>query len=327
MRYRTLGKTNFKVSEVSLGTWQLGGRWGEKFNPDTAEVILKKAIDGGINFIDTADVYNDGQSERAIGKFLKKVGQRIYVATKAGRRLIPHTTEGYNKKNLTKFVDDSLKNMDLEAIDLIQLHCPTTEVYYKSEVFGILDELADKGKILNYGVSVEKVEEALKAIQYPNVATVQIIYNMFRYKPAEIFFSQAKKKNVGIIVRVPLASGLLAGKFKKDTVFSKDDHRFFNREGKVFDKGETFSGVPYEVGLEAVEELKRIFPEGELAKYALRWILMNDNVSCIIPGASKVSQVDTNVEASDLPPLTSNQMEGVKRIYEKYIKKHVHNLW
>nr|MBC8389437.1 aldo/keto reductase [Actinomycetota bacterium] len=239
----------------------------------------------------------------------------------------PHTTEGYNRENITRFIDDSLKNMDLETIDLIQLHCPTTGVYWNPEVFGILDELVDKGKILNYGVGVEKVEEALKAIEYPNMATVQIIYNMFRYKPAEKFFDVAKSRNVGIIARVPLASGMLTGKFKKDTVFSKGDHRFYNREGQAFDKGETFSGVPYEEGLQAVEELKKIFTEGKLAEYALRWILMNDNVSCIIPGASRASQVEDNIKASDLSPLTDDQMEGVKEIYQKYVKRYVYELW
>ena len=327
MKYRTLGKTGFKVSEISLGTWQLGGRWGEKFDFDTAGEILEKAVEGGINFFDTADVYNEGMSEKAIGKFLKKAKERIYVATKAGRRLNPHNKEGYNKENITAFIDDSLKNLDVEAIDLLQLHCPPTEAYDDPEVFSILDELASKGKILNYGVSVEKVEEALKAIEYPNMATVQMIYNMFRHKPAERFFAQAKAKNVGIIVRVPLASGMLAGKFKKDTVFSEGDHRFFNREGQVFDKGETFSGVPYEVGLAAVEELKKIFPEGNLAEYALRWILMNDNISCVIPGASRLSQVEDNIKASELPPLTDEQMDFVNEVYQKYIKKYVHDLW
>ncbi len=327
MKYRILGKTGFKVSEISLGTWQLGGRWGEKFNFDSAREILREAVDKGVNFFDTADVYNEGQSEEAIGKFLKTVRERIYVATKAGRRLVPHTTEGYNKENIIKFIDDSLKNMDLEAIDLLQLHCPTTEVYYREEVFGILDELVEKGKILNYGVSVEKVEEALQAIKYPNLATVQIIYNMFRHKPAEKFFPLAKSKNVGIIARVPLASGMLTGKFDRDTVFSKGDHRYYNREGRAFDKGETFSGVPYEVGLETVEELKKIFPQEKLAEYALRWILMNDNVSCIIPGASRVSQVEDNIKASDLPSLTDDQMKAVDEIYQSYIKKYVYDLW
>jgi len=327
MKYRILGKTGFKVSEISLGTWQLGGRWGEKFNFDSAREILREAVDKGVNFFDTADVYNEGQSEEAIGKFLKTVRERIYVATKAGRRLVPHTTEGYNKENIIKFIDDSLKNMDLEAIDLLQLHCPTTEVYYREEVFGILDELVEKGKILNYGVSVEKVEEALQAIKYPNLATVQIIYNMFRHKPAEKFFPLAKSKNVGIIARVPLASGMLTGKFDRDTVFSKGDHRYYNREGRAFDKGETFSGVPYEVGLETVEELKKIFPQEKLAEYALRWILINDNVSCIIPGASRVSQVEDNIKASDLPSLTDDQMKAVDEIYQSYIKKYVYDLW
>src|SRR4030066_1327901 len=327
MKYRTLGKTGFKVSEISLGTWQLGGRWGEKFDFDTAGGILEKAVEGGINFFDTADVYNEGMSEKAIGKFLKKAKERIYVATKAGRRLNPHNKEGYNRKNITAFIDDSLKNLDVETIDLLQLHCPPPESYDDPEVFGILDELADKGKILNYGVSVEKVEEALKAIEYPNMATVQIIYNMFRYKPAEKFFDLAKSQNVGIIARVPLASGMLTGKFDMDTEFSKRDHRYYNREGQAFDKGETFSGVPYEIGLEAVEKLKKNFRQERLAEYALRWILMNDNVSCIIPGASRVSQVEDNIKASDLPPLTGDQMKAVDEIYQRYVKKYVHDLW
>ena len=327
MKYRILGKTGFKISEVSLGTWQLGGRWGEKYDEKTAQSILNKAVETGINFLDTADVYNDGQSEISIGKFIKKINKRIYVATKSGRKLNPHNDEGYNKKNITAFIDDSLKRMDVEAIDLLQLHCPPTETYSRTEVFGILDDLKNKGKILNYGVSVEKVEEALKAIEYPGVASVQIIYNMFRFKPAELFFKEAAKKNVGVIVRVPLASGLLSGKYSKDTVFSKYDHRNFNREGKAFDKGETFSGIPYEVGLQAVEELKKIFPSDDLPGYALRWILMDDNVSCVIPGASNISQVVTNSAASDLPALTQEQMNKVKEIYEKRIRKYAENLW
>ncbi len=257
LKYRILGKTGFKVSEVSLGTWQLGGKWGEKFNWNTAEAILNGAIESGVNFIDTADVYNDGLSEEAIGKFLKKINKKIYVATKSGRKLIPHNTRGYNRKNITGFVEDSLKRLNIETIDLVQLHCPPTEVYSRSEVFEVLDDLKKDGKIQHYGVSVEKIEEALEAIQYPGLASVQIIYNMFRLKPAEILFEEASKNDVGIIVRVPLASGLLSGKFNENTLFSEGDHRNFNRGGKFFDKGETFSGVPYEIGLEAVEELKK----------------------------------------------------------------------
>ncbi|MCL4415978.1 MAG: aldo/keto reductase [Actinobacteria bacterium] len=326
MKYRILGKTGFNISEISLGTWQLGGKWGEKFNEKTAESILSKAIETGINFIDTADVYNDGQSEISIGKFLKKISKRIYIATKSGRKLNPHNDEGYNEKNITGFINDSLKRLDVETIDLIQLHCPPTETYYRPEIFELLDNLKKKGKILNYGVSVGKVEEALKAIEYPGVASVQIIYNMFRLKPAEVFFKEAARKNVGIIVRVPLASGLLSGKFTKDTVFSKDDHRNFNKEGKAFDIGETFSGIPYEIGLQAVEKLKKIFPY-DLPKYALRWILMDKNVSCVIPGASNVTQAGSNSAASDMPPLSKEQMEKVEEIYKKYIKGLVHSLW
>ena len=327
MKYRVLGKTGFKVSEVSLGTWQLGGKWGEKYDSKTAESILSKAVETGINFFDTADVYNDGQSEISIGKFIKKINKRIYVATKSGRKLNPHNNEGYNKNNITSFIEDSLKRMDIDAIDLLQLHCPPTETYSRGDVFEFLDELKKDGKILNYGVSVETVDEALKAIEYPGVASVQVIYNMFRFKPAEIFFEEAAKKNVGIIVRVPLASGLLSGRYNKDTVFSEYDHRNFNREGKAFDKGETFSGVPYETGLAAVDELKKIFPPNELPGYALRWILMDSNVSCVIPGASNIAQVISNSDASDLPALSLEQMNKVKDIYEMYIKKYVKNLW
>ncbi len=327
MKYRVLGKTGFKVSEVSLGTWQLGGKWGEKFNWTTAETILDEAVEHGVNFIDTADVYNDGLSEEAIGKFLKKTGEKIYIATKSGRKLMPHNTRGYNRKNINGFVEDSLKRLDIETIDLVQLHCPPTEVYSRPEVFEILDDLKKDGKIQHYGVSVEKVEEALKAIEYPGIASVQIIYNMFRLKPAEIFFKEAFKNNVGIIVRVPLASGLLSGKFNKNTLFSEGDHRNFNRDGKAFDKGETFSGVPYEVALETVEELKKVFPPEDLAKYSLRWVLMDKNISCVIPGASSTEQIISNSSTSDMPSLSRDQMETVEKVYEDHIKDLVHLLW
>jgi aryl-alcohol dehydrogenase-like predicted oxidoreductase len=326
MKQRTLGKTGFRVSEVSLGTWQLGGKWGAPFDEEEARRTVRAAIDSGINFIDTADVYSDGKSEDMTARVVKEYGGKIYVATKCGRRLKPHVPEGYNDKNIRKFVDDSLKNMQVDTIDLIQLHCPPTEVYYHPEVFETLESLVEEGKLLYYGVSVEKVEEALKAIEYPGVASVQIIFNMFRQRPAELFFREAKRRNVGIIVRVPLASGLLAGKFTRDTKFEKGDHRFYNREGKFFDRGETFSGVDFDRGLAAVEALKKVFPR-DLALWALRWVLMFDEVSVVIPGASRRELAEANVRAADLPPLSENQMKGVREIYEEFIKPDVHQRW
>jgi aryl-alcohol dehydrogenase-like predicted oxidoreductase len=327
MKYRILGKTGYKISEVSLGTWQLGGKWGEEYEENNAQEILYKAHEKGINFIDTADVYNEGQSEKSIGKFLKKISSRIYVATKCGRKLNPHTTSGYNKKNIASFVEDSLKRLDMESIDLIQLHCPPTEAYYRDEAFEALEDLKMEGKILHYGVSVEKIEEALQAIKQPGVASVQIIYNMFRQRPDKEFFEVADRNNVGIIVRVPLASGLLTGKLGHNTVFSKSDHRNFNREGRFFDKGETFSGVPYNVGLEAVEELKKIFESNNITQYALKWVLENEFVSCVIPGASQLNQVEVNADTSGMCDLSTEQKERVKEVYETNIKKHVHKLW
>ena len=326
MKKRVLGKTGWKVSEISLGTWQLGGRWGSPFNEQEARATVRAAIDKGVNFIDTADVYSDGKSENMTARVVKEYGDRIYVATKCGRRLKPHVTEGYNDKNIRRFVTDSLKNMQVDTIDLIQLHCPTTEVYYNPEVFETLDSLVHEGKLRFYGVSVEKVEEALKAIEYPGVASVQIIFNMFRQRPAELFFKEAKRRNVGIIVRVPLASGLLAGKFSRATRFDKKDHRFFNREGKFFDRGETFSGVDYEKGLNAVEELKKVFPK-DLALWALRWVLMFEEVSVVIPGASRRELAEANIRASELPPLSDAQMKRVREIYEEFIKPEVHQRW
>ncbi len=328
MNYRTLGKTGFNISEISLGTWQVGGIWGDEFSHENAANILNTAVDSGVNFIDTADVYGDGESEKAVGRFIKSRSERIYVATKCGRKLNPHINKAYQPEVLRKFVEDSLHNMKLETIDLIQLHCPPTEVYYRPEIFELFDRFMQEGKILHMGVSVEKVEEALKAIEYPNVTTVQIIFNMFRQRPADLFFSEAAKKNIGIIVRVPLASGLLTGKFTKYTKFSKGDHRFFNRKGMVFDKGETFSGIDYDTGIEAVEKLKTLFPGHEnLAPVALGWILHYPEVSCIIPGASKPEQVVSNIRALDIPPLTVEQIEGIRSLYENSIKKLVHHYW
>lgn len=328
MQYRKLGKTGLNVSEISLGTWQVGGKWGSGFDDTLAERIINEAIDAGINFIDTADVYEAGASEAAVGRVIKSRSEEIYVATKCGRQINPHVNEGYTVKALRKYVEDSLKNSGLECLDLIQLHCPPTEVFYRPEIFELFDRLKDEGKIKNLGVSVEKVEEALKGMEYSNVTTVQIIFNMFRQRPSELFFEQAKKKDVGVIVRVPLASGLLTGKFSSNSTFEKEDHRFFNREGAAFDKGETFSGIPFELGLEAVEELKKLFPDHDnLAPIALRWILDFPEVSCIIPGASKAEHLHSNLEATKLPPLTTEQNQAIKAIYEKYIKKEVHQLW
>jgi len=327
MKYRRLGKTNFEVSEVSLGTWQLGEGWGSVPDQDAVRV-LQAALDHGINFFDTADVYGDGRSERFIAHVLAKHTERIYVATKAGRRLQPHIPEGYNRKNLTAFVERSLANLKRDSLDLLQLHCPPTEVYYRPEVFDALDELKQAGKILHYGVSVEKVEEALKASEYPGVATVQIIFNIFRQRPKELFFPLAQKRNVGILVRLPLASGLLGGKINKDTQFSSDDHRSYNRYGERFDRGETFSGVDFEVALHAVEQVRRLVPANvSMAAFAMCWILQHAEVSCVIPGARNADQVIENARASNLPPLSPEQMEALTKIYQDQIRPYVHQRW
>lgn len=329
MQYRTLGRTGFEISEVSLGTWQVGGRWGTPFDFKNAEKILNEAVDNGINFIDTADVYGDGngESENAVGRLVKSRSERIYVATKCGRRLDPHVNESYTPQALRGFVEDSLKNMQLETIDLIQLHCPPTEVYYRPEIFAEFDKLIAEGKIQKLGVSVEKVEEALKAIEYDNVDTVQIIFNMFRQRPSELFFEQAKKRNIGVIVRVPLASGLLSGKFTRQTTFAEGDHRTFNRNGEAFDKGETFSGIDYNTGLAAVEELKKAFPGENMAHLALQWILSFDAVSTVIPGASSVEQLRSNIQVSGKGDMVTYQMQKIKALYDNRIKDSVHHLW
>ncbi len=328
MKYRKLGKTGFEISEISLGTWQVGGRWGEPFNHDNAEIILNKAIDDGINFIDTADVYGDGLSERMVGQVVRSRSEQVYVATKCGRKLTPHTNQAYTPEALRQFVEDSLRNSGMDTLDLIQLHCPPPEVYEREEIFGFFDRLKEEGKIRYMGVSVEKVEEALRAIQFDNVTTIQIIFNMFRHKPAEQFFSEAAKKDVGVIVRVPLASGLLTGLYSKDTTFGRTDHRHFNRQGAMFDKGETFSGVDYRSGLEAVEEIRKLFPGREnLAPLALKWVLMFDEVSCVIPGASNAGQLTSNIGASGEIAFSSEQMASVMKIYNERIKKLVHHLW
>lgn len=327
MKYRDLGRTGWKVSEISFGAWAIGGTWGTVHDNDSI-AALNRSLDLGVNFFDTADVYGDGRSEQLIAKLRKERNEKFYVATKAGRKLNPHTAAGYNKKNLISFVETSLKNLDTDALDLLQLHCPPAEVFYMPEVFGILDDLVKQGKIRFYGVSVEKVEEALKAIEYPNVQTVQIIFNIFRQRPSELFFREAQQRQIGILARVPLSSGMLTGKFSSDSKFESDDHRLFNRDGSSFDKGETFSGLDYEMSLEAVEALRSLVPEGfSMTQLALKWILMFPAVSCTIPGAKRSEQAEENIKASELPPLSDSTMEKIRRIYNQYAKPYVHHYW
>jgi len=327
MKYRALGRTGWKISEISFGAWAIGGAWGDVDDKESL-AALHAALDGGVNFFDTADVYGDGRSERLFARLKKERTDKFYVATKAGRRLPKQIPEAYNRKNLTAWINRSLKNLKTDTIDLLQLHCPHPDVYYRPEVFGILDDFVADGKLRYYGVSVEKVEEALKAIEYPNVQSVQIIFNMFRQRPADLFFKEAQRRKVGILARVPLASGMLSGKISRSTKFSKDDHRNFNRHGEAFDRGETFAGVDFETALSAVEELKELTPRNvALAQFALRWILEFPAVTCAIPGAKRPSQVLENIAASDMPSLSKATMKAVNAIYEGKIKGLVHQYW
>jgi len=327
MNYRPFGRTGWQVSEIGFGAWAIGSEWGHVSEEDALDA-LRAAIKAGVNFIDTADVYGDGRSERLVGKVIKELPEKIYVATKAGRRLSPHTAEGYNRENLTAFVERSLTNLGVERLDLLQLHCPPTQVYYMPEVFGVLDDMIQTGKLQYYGVSVEKVEEALKAVEYPNVQSVQIIFNIFRQRPAERFFPLAEEKRVGILARVPLASGLLSGKMSRDTQFDESDHRKYNRRGEFFDVGETFSGVDFETGLAAVEELRALIPTGaSMAQFALRWILMHPAVSLAIPGAKNPRQAQDNAAAVSLPALDEPAMRAIRGIYDRRIREQVHQRW
>jgi|HubBroStandDraft_4_1064222.scaffolds.fasta_scaffold13920_2 aryl-alcohol dehydrogenase-like predicted oxidoreductase len=327
MNYRPLGRTGWKVAEISFGAWAIGGSWGDVSEAE-ALGALRTAVDEGVNFIDTADVYGDGRSERLIAQLKKERKEEIIVATKAGRRLPRQTVEGYTRSNLTAWIDDSLRNLAVGTLDLLQLHCPPTELYYRPDIFAWLDDFVKAGKIRYYGVSVEKVEEALKAIEFPNVQTVQIIFNCFRQRPADLFFERARQKKVGILARVPLASGLLTGKLRANSTFASDDHRNFNRHGESFDVGETFSGVDYNLGLDAVEELRRLLPaKVSMSQFALRWILMFDAVSCAIPGGKRPEQVADNCHASDLAPLSAETMAAVRRIYDEKIRASVHQRW
>lgn len=328
MKYHSFGRMPFTVSNIGFGAWQIGGSWGEISEAD-GRAALTAALDAGITFIDTADVYGDGRSEKIIAEVLaERSGERPMVATKAGRRLSPHVANGYTKANLEGFIDRSLANLKVECLDLVQLHCPPTEVLYRQEVFEGLAEMQAAGKIAGYGVSVEKVEEALKAIEYPGVVSIQIIYNLFRQRPDHLFFTEARRKNVAVIARVPLASGLLSGKIKAETQFAADDHRNFNRNGEAFDVGETFAGVPFEVGLQAVEAVRTLVPEGaSMAAFALRWILMSDAVTVVIPGARNAEQARGNAAAADLAPLSADVMGAAREIYTRLIKPHVHQRW
>jgi aryl-alcohol dehydrogenase-like predicted oxidoreductase len=327
MNYRSFGRTGWQVSEIGFGAWAIGAEWGPVSAEDALNA-LHTAIDNGVNFIDTADVYGDGRSERLVSQVLKERSERVYVATKAGRRLNPHVPEGFTRENLTAFIERSLKNLDIEALDLVQLHCPPYQVYYMPEVFGILDDLVQAGKLRYYGVSVEKVEEAIKALEYPNLQSVQIIFNIFRQRPAELFFELAKERQVGILARVPLASGLLTGKMSSQTSFPSNDHRNFNRDGEAFDIGETFSGVDYETGLQAVDELRPLVPEGvTMAQFALRWILMFEAVSLAIPGAKNPQQAADNALAANISALDEITMARTREIYNQYIREQVHQRW
>jgi aryl-alcohol dehydrogenase-like predicted oxidoreductase len=322
MEYREFGRTGWKVSTIGLGTWAMGSLWG-KVDDRESLATLNHALDLGVNLFDTSDAYG---SEPLLGQLRRQRNEPFYIATKMGMQVNPDA-RGYNRKNMTSFVEDSLENLGIEVIDLMQLHCPPIEVY-NPEVFGILDDLVKQGKIRHYGVSVERIVEAEKAIEYPGVQSVMIIFNIFRQRPAEGFLEQAKRRGVGILARVPLASGMLTGKMTRATTFSRDDHRAFNRQGQAFDKGETFSGVDFETALEAVEELRPLVPpNATMAQMALRWILMFEAVTCTIPGAKRPSQAEDNIRAADLPPLSEATMGEIRAIYDRHIRAEVHGLW
>ena len=327
MRYRTLGRTGWKVSEVGFGAWAIGGGWGT-VDDNESMATLHRALDRGVNFFDTADVYGDGHSERLIARLRRERSEPFYVATKAGRRLNPHRTEGYTKENLTAFIERSLKNLETDTLDIVQLHCPPTDVYYRPEVFGALDDLVKAGKLRHYGVSVERVEEALKAIEYSGVQSVQIIFNIVRQRPADLFFAEAQRRGVGILARLPLSSGLLTGKITSTNQFAADDHRAYNRSGEAFDKGETFSGIDFDTQLGFVKAITPLAPEGvTLPQMALRWILDSPAITTVIPGGRRPAQIEENARASDAPPLSAEVHKEIDTLYQRDIKPLVHHLW
>ena len=327
MTYRNLGRTGWNISSISFGAWAIGGTWGA-VQDDDSMAALHRALDAGVNFFDTADVYGDGRSEKLLARLKRERSEPFFIATKAGRRLEPHIAAGYTRQNLTAFIERSLKNLEREAIDLLHVHLHQTKGYLVHEVFVCMPNLVRDGKLRFYGVSVEKVEEGLKAMEYPGVQSVQIIFNIFRQRPAELFFAEAKRRGVGILVRLPLSSGLLTGKFKTDTPFEPDDHRAFNRQGEAFDRGETFSGVPFTLGLKAVDALRSLTPPGAtMAQMALRWILMFPEVTCTIPGAKRPAQVEENVLAADLPLLSDETMKQIRTVYDTLVRDEVHHRW
>ncbi|MGB1287044.1 MAG: aldo/keto reductase [Aggregatilineales bacterium] len=329
MQKRRFGKTGWMVTEVGLGTWNIGADWGD-VSDEEGYAAIRASLDAGINLLDTADVYGDGRSEQHIAKILEEYRdeERIYVITKTGRRASPHVTDEYNAKNLEAWIDRSRAYLNVETLDLVQLHCPPHDVYYNPDVFAALERFVEQGKIAHYGVSVEKIEQAMMAMEYPNMVSVQIIFNMFRLRPIERFFDAAKQNDIAVIARVPLASGLLTGKITADTTFPEDDHRNYNRQGAAFDVGETFSGVPFEQGLRAVDALREVVPAGmTMAQFALRWILMFDAVSTVIPGSTKPQHIADNVAAAGMPALTHAEMGAVHDIYDRYIRDSVHTRW
>jgi aryl-alcohol dehydrogenase-like predicted oxidoreductase len=327
MNTRTLGRTGWNISTVSFGAWAIGGSWGTVDERD-AMAALNRALDLGINLFDTADVYGDGRSEQLIGALRRSRKEPFYIATKAGLRLDPQTADGYTRENLSAFVDRSLDNLGVDAIDLLQLHSPPTDVYYRPEVFGVLEGLVRDGKVRACGVSVNRVEEGLKALDYPIIQSVQIIYNVFRQRPADLFLPEARRRGVGVLARLPLSSGLLTGKMTRDTRFESNDHRAYNRRGEAFDRGETFSGVDYQVALDTVEQLRPLVTRpATMAQWALRWILMNEAVTCVIPGGKRAAQIEDNVGAAELPPLSPEVMAAVREIYDARIKPLVHAYW
>ncbi len=326
MNQRILGKTGRAVSEIGLGTWQLGTRWGDPFNREEAFRILEAAEGAGITFIDTADVYNGGKSEETIGEYVTAHPGKFFITTKCGRRLNPHTAEMYTPQAVAGFIEGSLARLKLERLDMVLLHCPPSSIYARDDIFGELDRQKRLGRIADYGVSVEKVSEGLQAMEY-DIAAMEVIFNMFRLKPLDELLPRAAENHVGVIARVPLASGLLTGRYTKETVFGPKDHRSYNRDGAAFDKGETFSGVPYDLGLEAAEELKRVFGTDRLAPIAIRWVLMHPEVSVVIPGASRAAQVLDNVQAAGLPPLTEAQMRSVRQVYDRFLRDIIHPQW